>query len=678
MSKAVALALVFVASFAVGPLAGGALADSTPVASGGGNGMASTDAATTDAATTDAATTDATQAETPTIEKSVRLHLTPSEAGRVDVTVTYDVPEELTSLHVSLPENAVDVTSEAFTESDDGYEWDGDTDPASLRFSMPANRTSENAESAGAQGTYSFVDTGSWALVTVPQFGSEWRWTDARDVTLTENVSVEGEGSTGGEIAYLGPVETHTRTANGQTFTLAVPAAASMAETPADVLDALATASQQLRVGERDPNVWVVAAPSDAPWVAQGLEYGGSDFWVVASAPLDDPGNVWFHEYVHTRQNYTAASSGQWTVEALADYYAALLSLEGGHVDFRAFSQYLGRGDDAPWGDAVLARPGTWEYGANYVKGSLVWGKLDRRVRLATNSSQSMVDVFWRLNQQDDTVSNADVLAAVEAASSDPVAGVGERYTETRSAPEMWSHFEHQRAFSTEPARMAYDGVEYRVTGPFRNESVDDPPTLYVGETLAVDATVTNTGGTDGEYAASLTLGGDVLAAANGSLRPSESASVTLEHEFAEAGTVNVSLGRGSRPVVVERPPRPRVSDIAVSPTDGESETVTVTATLSSPPDAPAAGTVDVTLDGERVASMEATLAASESVTRSVTVSVSGQEEYTVAVGNQTARPDGAAGQSSGTDVPGFGVVVTAVAASVAVLVAAIAAGREG
>ncbi|WP_232688643.1 hypothetical protein [Halobacterium zhouii] len=666
MSKAVAFAVVIVASLVAGPLAGGVLADSAQSeGSSAGPAVASTDVPSARSAT-------------PTIEQSMRLHLTPSEPGRVGVTVTYDVPSELTALVVRLPDRATDVTSESFTETDSGYEWDGSTDPATLRFSMAANRSSDSPRATSTQGSYSFVDAGAWALVTVPQLGTEWRWRDARNVTLASSVSVAGAGTTGGEVAYLGPVETHTRTAHEQTFTLAVPERASMAESPAEVFDALAAASDQMRVGERDPNVWLVAAPNDVRWVARGVEYGGSDLWVVADAELDDPGNVWIHEYVHTRQDYTTTASGRWTVEAVADYYAALLTLEQGRIGFDSFSDYLGRGAEAPWADSVLARPGTWEYGADYVKGSLVWGDLDRRVRLATNSSHSMMEVFSRLNQHDGEVSNDDVLAAVAAAASEQVATVGERYTETRRAPEMWSRFEHWRAFDTEPAQMEYDSVEYRVTGPFRTASFDSLPALYVGETLVVTANVTNTGGADGEYAATLGLDGDVLAVTNGTLRPSESATVTLRHEFGEAGAYNVSLGPGSTGAVVERPAKPQVSNVSLSGTNDGDGQVTVTATLSSPNATPAAGPVAVTVDGETVASLEATLAAGESVTRRVTVSVPTEGEYTVAVGNQTARSS-EDDQSSGTSMPGFGVGVSVAALVLAglVAVAASAAGRE-
>jgi len=61
-------------------------------------------------------------------------------------------------------------------------------------------------------------------------------------------------------------------------------------------------------------------------------------------------------------------------MEAAAEYYAGSLSLRAGYVDFQSFQRYLGYGERDPWRDAILAQPTTWASGANYLKGSLVWG----------------------------------------------------------------------------------------------------------------------------------------------------------------------------------------------------------------------------------------------------------------------------------------------------------------
>jgi hypothetical protein len=652
---------------------------------GGDRSMVGTSAETTQSAT-----------DTPTVQKDVRLFLTPDQPGAVDVSVTYDVPEELTSLTVSLPGDANDVRSSSFTEGEDGYEWDETTDPASIRFTMPANESLDGSRSVngsglaaqasanesahvyersrsltrGQEGQYAFVDTGDWALVSVPQLGTGWGWQGTERVTLTESVSVDGAGSTGGEIAYLGPVETYTRTANEQQFTLVVPAAASMRESPGQVLDALAGASQRLRVGTRDPRVWFVAAPTGVGWGAQGIEYGGSDSWVLADASLEDPGNVWFHEYVHTRQEFQPATSGRWTVEASAEYYSALLSLRGGYVSFEEFETFLEHGEREPWRNAVLADPSTWDRGGNYVKGALVMGVVDRQIRLATDSSATMADVLWRLNRQDGTVTNGDVLIAVATVSSEDVAGIAERFTESRDAPQMWTRPQHKAAFDTQPPRMEYEVESYRVTGPFRNESYASLPTLYVGETLTLEALVRNDGGATGTYTATLTRDGDSVASAGGELAPSESTVLSVRHQFETGGDYNLSVGRTPVPLTVVEPATVTVESISVSDSTVEAgDTVTVTVELSNPSDRPATGPVPVTLDGEQVESVDVALDPGKTATRTLTVTAQSSASAVLAAGNKSVTLNPGAG--SGGPIPGFGAAAALLAVAIATVVVA-------
>ncbi|WP_232702046.1 hypothetical protein [Halobacterium wangiae] len=647
MIRAVALSVLVVASLAVGPAAG-----ASPVLDDAIDSSAVEQSRAADAQST------AAQLTTRTIEKSIRLHRTPGEPGEIDVSATYDVPDELTSMKVRLPAEAHDVRSKSFSPDGDRYAWDGNTDPATLRFSILANQSASGARSpaVAADGTYSFADTGEWALVTVPGLGTEWSWRNADSVTITEDVAVDGPGSTGGEIAYLGDVEEYTRTANGQTFTLVVPERATMAEPPGDVLDALAAASSRLRVGARDENVWFVAAPANDDWGVRGVEYGGNDAWVLADAALSDPGNVWLHEYVHTRQDYTTAASGRWTMEAAAEYYAASLSMRAGLVEFDSFQRYVGYGERSPWRDATLARPETWAAGANYLKGSLVWGSIDRRLRLETDSGATTDDVVWRLNDQDGPVTNADVLDAVAAVSSSSTREYAQRYTETSATPGMWSEREHAEAFDTQPARMRYDSLSYDVTGPFRDESVGAQPTVYVGETLTLSATVTNDGGTAGTYVVKLTFDDAPLAEARGELDPTQSDDVRLQHEFAEPGTYNLTVGRDTVQVTVRQPAEPVVENLSVSPAAvAPGADVSVTATFSNPTDDPATGTVPLTVDGQQVGSFDVTLGADESVTRSRTVTLDERGERELGVGDLTVRVT--VGESE-APVPGFGVGV--------------------
>jgi len=615
--------------------------------------------------------TDAASAQSSTIRKAIELHRTPAEPGSVDVVATYEVPDAVTALRVTLPSGAENVESGSFTHTPDGYEWDGTTDPATLRFTLPANQTASGARSPSVQasGDYSFVDVGEWALVTVPQLRTSWSYRGQEgSVTITEDVSIAGEGSTGGEIAYLGPVEEHTRTANGQQFTLAVPEHASLVESPDEILDALGAASNRLHVGARDDDVWFVAAPTSADWGVRGVEYGGDDAWVLANSHLDEAGNVWFHEYVHTRQAFSTAESGRWTMEAGAEYYAGLLALRTGYVSFGAFKAQLSRGERDPWRDAILSQPSTWASSANYLKGSLVWGEIDRRMRLATNSTATMADVLYQLNQRSEPVTNANVLAAVLDASTPAVEERANRYTGTRETPSMWTRSQHAAAFSTQPARMEFDVREYRVSGPFRNETYTEPPTLYVGETVTVVGSVTNDGGRAGEYVATVAFEGDVLVEARGDLAAGETTDVALDEQVGAAGTYNVTGGQTTVALDVRDPGTVSVSDLSVEQSRVQpGENVTATVTLANPGDAPATGPVPVTLDGEEVATVDAALAPGATASRTVTVTLSDAGQYTLAAGDASTTVSAG---GIGANIPGFGVPAAVLALFVAALLA--------
>lgn len=620
---------------------------------------------------------DAATTQTSTIRKDIELHLTPSEPGSVDVAATYDVPDAVTALRVTLPSDAENVDSESFTQTPDGYEWDGTTDPATLRFTLPANQTASGSRgpTVQADGDYSFVDVGEWALITTPQLRTGWSYRGPEgSVTVAEDVTVAGEGSTGGEIAYLGPVEEYTQTANGQQFTLAVPEHASMVESSGEVLDALGTASSRLHVGARDDGVWFVAAPTSADWGVRGVEYGGNDAWVLADSRLDRASNVWFHEYVHTRQAFDTAESGRWTTEAGAEYYAALLALQTDYVSFSAFETHLSYGERDPWRDAILSQPSTWPAGANYVKGSLVWGAIDRRVRLATNSTATMADVLYRLNQRSEPVTNANVLAAVLDVSSPSVEERANQYTNTRATPDMWTRSQHADAFNTQPARMEFEVREYRVSGPFRNETFAQPPTLYVGETVTVAGSVTNDGGQTGEYVATAEFEGDVLVETRGELAPGETTEIALREQVGAAGTYNVTGGRTTVALDVRKPGNVSVSNLSVAESRVQpGSDVTVAVTLSNPDDVPATGPVAVTLDGDEVATVDAALAPGATATRTVNVTVPEAGQYTLAAGDASVTVT-AGDLGTGTGIPGFGIPV----ALLALLVAGLLARRSG
>nr|WP_272931425.1 PGF-CTERM sorting domain-containing protein [Halobacterium noricense] len=201
---------------------------------------------------------------------------------------------------------------------------------------------------------------------------------------------------------------------------------------------------------------------------------------------------------------------------------------------------------------------------------------------------------------------------------------------------------------------MEFEVREYRISGPFRNETFAEPPTLYVGETVTVAASVTNDGGRSGEYVATIEFEGDVLAEARGDLAAGETVDVTLDEAVDAAGTYNVTGGRTTATLDVREPATVSVSDLAVDESRVQpGNDVTATVTLSNPSDVPATGPITVTLDGEQVATVDAALLPGESASRTVTVTLPEAGQYELAAGDASVTVS-AGGIATG--IPGFGI----------------------
>ncbi|MFB6078030.1 MAG: hypothetical protein ABEJ80_03510 [Halarchaeum sp.] len=627
------------------------------------------------------------------ITRTVSLSLTPGTPGEIGVTSRYDVPDRVTSLTVTVPETVTVVSTRGFSRTSDGYEWDGGTGTPTLSMTSAVNQTyggsraldglhatlpagvaaGSNA-SAAADGTgYQFVDVGPWAIAPIPQFSTRWVYRGA-DVGIDRRVRVDGEGVVGDSMAYLGPSRTYTREANGQTFRLVVPGATSLTESPDAILNALAAASDALRVGNRDPRVTVVAAPTGVGWGPAGIEYGGSDAWVRADRRLDVAADVWVHEYVHTRQDYETARDARWLVEASAEYYAGRLTLDAGRISYRDLRTYLSHGTTDQYANAVLADPSTWDGPANYYKGALVASELDRRVRLGSDHAASFDDVFAALNDASGTVSDADVRAAVADAGGASARDAEARYVTTRAVPDPMSASEYERAFGVTPPTTAYDVRSLAASGPWRNESVADGATLAVGETLSFDATVANTGERAGDYAVTLRRNGTAVANASGTLDAGASEDVSFSHAFDRPGAYSLAFGSHRVDFAVVRPATPVVESVSVNRTRANaSEPVAVDVTVANPTSAPARGTYALAVDGSNRTTWTTYLAANETRTRTYVLSFASGGTHTVAVGDRSGSVD----VSGGTPIPGVPGFGPAIAALALVLAGALAARRR-
>lgn len=584
-----------------------------------------------------------------TIDLRQTLQLTPNAPGEIAVTLRYSLPTDVVDLKTRVPTDATVASTDGFDRSDGTeYVWDQRTTTPTLTYRTAVNETRDATGPIAGNGDYLFVDPGKWALVRIPPTASEWSWTGGGTVELSRTTTTAGPGAVGDAMAFLGEHREVTRTAHGQTFRLIVPARASLAESPSAILASMASASETLRVGDRDERVFAVAAPTRSTrWAVRGLQTGESDMWVRDIERLDTADNTWLHEYVHTRQGYAAAKEVRWFTEASASYYAALLALGQQRIDFEAFRNRLARGMRSPDTTAVLADPSTWDTVAPYTKGALVASELGRQTRLASNRTRSLQDVLRRMNGHGDTVTASAFREMVRRSGGDDTASLADRYATGRETPPMWDRPTHERAFSTTPPRIEYALPEprnssgYRVSGPYRSVGIDGdrPLRLAVDETLAVDVRVSNTGGATGEYDAGLFANGERQDRRSGSLAPGESRTVTLGHRFSKVGEYALTVAGEEIAVSVRDPAAPTVTALDVERTHrrhGDRRGVAATATVRNERAFPAAGNLTLYRNGEPVETRRIELAPDEERTVGYDETFVDPGTHVFRVGNRT------------------------------------------
>ncbi|WP_010546396.1 CARDB domain-containing protein [Natronobacterium lacisalsi] len=612
--------------------------------------------------------------------------------------IRFSVPDSVSEVEVDLD---LEGTAEATVRSADGFEstadgvyrWTGETAAPSLLVTLPANRTGHDDRQSPTVSErddgYSFVDAGDWAIVPVPQLrvyaqGSE-------PVGLESSATVDGSGATGGDVAVFGEVTEYERLVEGERLRLVVPAAADLQEAPDDVLETLAAGSQRLAVGERPDETFVVAAPTGVDWGSRGLQYGDADAWVRADAPLDEPDNVWLHEYVHVRQAYAGspdatATDATWLVEAQAEYHAAQVALGTGLIGFEEFERFLERGERSPYADGILAEPGSWDDPhTDYVQGPLVYGEIDRRLRVVTDGDRTLVDVFRTLNARaaNDRIAAADFYAALEEAGDASVREAAERYAETKALPSMWSRGEHEAAFDQPVPAIDYGHADppLAVDGePWERWETDEGRLAAVpaGTTVAVPVEVANVGDRAGSYDATLQVDGVPVDRAQGSLETGERATERLSWTPPEPGTYELRVGSETTTVIVRAPSSVAVADLDLEPREIDpGESAAVTATVEPADDRPAAAFVAVRTHEGVVAEAPVAVRAGETATITREVRFDEEGRHEVAVGDRVVTVTvGSLPLAELEEVPGFGVGVS-LAALAAVLAGLVAFRRQ-
>lgn len=312
-----------------------------------------------------------------------------TDRGELRSTHSYHIGEKTRELTVRVVSGERPVETEGFdpTGEEHVYEWDEGTDRPSLTFSVDANRSDSRNDGLAT------VDTGEWAIVganTLPR--TELKPTalesDIDDIEIAWTTAVAGgEGFAGDGLAYLGEYDRYS-------FDGGIDVVVSdRADVTADQIDeigaTLTAATDQFSAGSDDE---VTAFVVTSPLRLGGLAVG-SDFWVHEENLL--PETVLYHEFAHTRQQYERTSDVRWTVEGGAEYYALLLALKQGTIEYHEFDERLSRGGE--YDDVVLTEPDSWAgTDGDYEQGALVLAALDELIR--DSGSGSLEDVFRSAN----------------------------------------------------------------------------------------------------------------------------------------------------------------------------------------------------------------------------------------------------------------------------------------
>ncbi|WP_435317463.1 hypothetical protein [Haloarchaeobius sp. TZWSO28] len=372
-----------------------------------------------------------TTAGNDAVERTLVVHLTPDDPGHVELVADFDVAKNVTGLDVALPQGATVIERTGF-ETRGGqwtYTWDGETQTPSIRIRLEANQQ--------LFGSYNFYDAGDWALVPT-RFPARF-FTDGaetyhswEDDTLPTTYEAAGEGVVGDRMAFLGGHDALEYESQGRKMTLVVPDTTQV-DTSA-VFGTLTYAMDNLDVHYGNDDIRVFVAPD--PIRRGGLQAGNTDMWVHHSGDVNDPDNVWVHEYIHTRQRFTTTHKMDWFFEGSADYMTALLTYQENRITFDEFYQHVSTDRDAA---SQLSSEDRWtsEY-AEYTKGRRVLAALDAEIRQATGGTNTVEDVFYLLNVRGEEVTVANFQEAVVDVSGDEsLRDWVERYVTTDAVPEV-------------------------------------------------------------------------------------------------------------------------------------------------------------------------------------------------------------------------------------------------
>ncbi len=313
----------------------------------------------------------------------------PRDGEIAEYELTYYLGDDISELTVTVTEASAE-PGDGFTEvSDNTYEWDGETEEPVLEVEKEVDQT------AGQHDGLDFAGTDEWALVGA--VSTEAQFAGTGDLTFDRTIEHEFEGVAGDEMAYVGPYDSETVNTDLGDVTVVTADEATPPLSNEELSEILEETVDQFRITEpRDAlQAYIVTDPIRGGGLATG---GNADFWVHEES-LDLPRTTLWHEYIHSQQNFQPESDVSWTIEAEADYYAYLLAMKQGHIEYHDFYAALD-GADEDHADAILAEPGTWSGQTDYELGALTLAALDQEIREASDGTDTYRDVMQTKNEE--------------------------------------------------------------------------------------------------------------------------------------------------------------------------------------------------------------------------------------------------------------------------------------
>jgi PGF-CTERM protein len=359
------------------------------------------------------------------ILERVTVDRTPNRSGSVRVDVTYELPSSVVEFSADTEYLDLDTVtlsaSPGFDQQrDDSFEWDGDTTEPTLSFRIDAPSRFSSSQFN--------VEADDWAFVSLPTVAVSWRYRGAEPVFRSESETANGGAASSGT-ALDGTANTSSRTIQGVNFTLVSSPDTTPAATVDEYASLYAVGLRELEGIEREElKTFLVSTDDvDTDALAAGAARGDS-FWVQGQyAGIDYVRNTPAHEFVHTRMGSFGDESSRWLTEASAEYYGYVLTLNTARGTWSEFREAL-RVRDTQYREATLTDPSTWSEDTfqrtPYRKGALVLAALDAEIANRTGGVRSLQDVFAYRFDEDDQYGYLETYenfsAAVVAVTNDP------------------------------------------------------------------------------------------------------------------------------------------------------------------------------------------------------------------------------------------------------------------